>query len=311
MSKTIFICIFIFNILFSAAVHAQDSITSFTNDWTLSFFSSYKQGIFTQTYTSEFRTNKPLDIGFGIRYKMFSAKFSYSLPVTNWLVANQPVTESSSAEPSFDFEFASYLGSIYFDGYFKNYRDYYVMNTNEPGGLDTLSAGIMATFVQNYKNHSVGSVMNLDKKQNISSGSLLFSLGVFFSSLHSTSEILSHYNERQNLIYFGPGIGYSYTWVFKNGSFLNASYVLYTNAGYNRSTNNWLFIPQVEPNFVFGHHFATWSVNIKVMNTTTLLLGDTAFLPYPNEYVPNATAYMLDINVLSLLTISLTLSKRF
>jgi hypothetical protein len=283
--------------LFLPAVYAEDSFTAFDKDWTISLFSNYNLGVFTQADTSIYRTNKPWNIGLGVRYKIFSAKFSYSLPVT----ASSAI-EPSVAEPSLDFEFASYFNSMYFEAFFKYYRDYYVRETNEPGGLDTLSSGIMATFVQNYKNHSMSSVMNLDKKQNISSGSLLFSLGAFYSSFYSTSGEINNFNERQNLIYFGPGIGYSYIWVFDNGSFLNASLILFTNVGYNMSANKWLFIPQLEPNFVIGHHFATWSVNIKVMNKTTVLLGDTGFLSYPEK---------LDYNLLSLMTISLTLSKRF
>jgi hypothetical protein len=313
MGRTIFLCVFIFNVLSLTAVYAEDSITednitteesitTFDKDWTFSLFSNYNLGLFTQTDTSQYRTNKPWDIGLGLRYKIFSAKISFAIPITALPNAEPSPTKSSSTKPSFDFEFASYFDKMYFEAYIKYYRDYYVRDTSEPGGLDTLSSGVMATYVQNYKNHSMSSVIKLDKKQNISSGSFLYSFGAFLTSLYSTSEKISNYHERQNFIYFGPGIGYSYIWVFENGLFLNASLILLTNAGYNITAEKWLFIPQMEPNFVVGYHQATWSFNIRVMNKTTVLLGNTAFLANPVE---------LDFNVLTLMTISIMFSKRF
>jgi hypothetical protein len=294
---------FFFSILFSPAVYAEDStiteesITTFTENWTFSLFLNFNSGIFTQSETSQYRTNKPWNIGLGIRYKMFSFSTSFSIPVTD-----SPLTAPSLTKPSLDFEFASYLDKMYFEAYFKYYQDYYVSNTEEPIGLDTILSGMTATFVQNHKNHSMSAVNELNKKQNISSGSFLYSLGAFYSSLYSTSEIINDYKKRQNLLYFGPGLGYSYIWVFENGLFLNTSLVLFMNAGFNISTDKWLFIPHLEPNFVFGYHQDTWSTNIKVTNKTTVLLGDTVSLSSPDE---------LDYNLLTLMTISLMFSKRF
>jgi hypothetical protein len=287
------------------SITTEDSITNFTENWTFSIFSNYNQGVLIQTDTSQYGTNKPWNIGLGIRYKIFAASISFPIPVysIDILPITEPsATKPSSAKPSFDFEFASYLDKMYFEAYFKYYRDYYVSDSVEPGGLDTLSSRVMATYVQNHKNHSMSSVFKLDKKQNISSGSLLYSLGAFYTSLYSASEKISNYNERQSFIYFGPGIGYSYIWVFESGMFINASVVLLTNAGYNISSDKWLFIPQLEPNSVFGFHKATWSFNIKVMNNTTVLLVNTDSLSDPVE---------LDFNLLTLWTIALTFSKRF
>jgi hypothetical protein len=305
MNRTIFICIFFLNIMFITAIYAEDiisenvitedniteeeNITTFTENWTLSLFSNYNIGIFTQADTSQYRTNKPWDIGFGIRYKIFSFKTSFSMPVTNTSL-------------DFDFDVTSYFDRAYFEAYFKYYQDFYTISTNEPGGLDTLSAGLMATFVQNYRNHSISSVIKLDKKQNISSGSLLYGLGLFLMSLDSASETINNRDGRQNLIYFGPGIGYSYIWVFENGFFLNASVILLTNAGINISTDKWLFIPHLEPNFVLGYHQTKWSVNIKVINKTTVIVWDTASQRGFNG---------ADFNLLTLMTIALTFSKRF
>jgi hypothetical protein len=273
MKKNNLIYAFFFGILFLPAVYAENSITTFDNDWAFSFFSNFNRGTFAQSGTAAFSSKPIWDIGMGIRYKKISA--SVSFPV--------PAADSSVAEPSFDFEFVSYLDKIYFDAYFKYYRDYHG-NSDEPCGLDTLVSGIAATFVQNYRDHSMSSVNELNKRQNISSGSFLYSLGAYYSSLNN-------YDEKQKLLYCGPGFGYSYIWIFRSGLFMNASLVFFANAGYNISTDKWLFIPHLEPNLVFGYHRDTWSANIKVMNKTTVV--DESY------------------DLLTLTTITCTFSKRF
>jgi hypothetical protein len=327
MSRAAFICAFFLNILFLTAVFAEDSnsdedaaediiadddsitdegiiatediITTFKENWTFSIFSNYNMGAFNQSDTSQYRTNKPWDLGLGIRYKKFSFSVSFSMPFT---ITGIDTNTDNDSSIDFDFEFATYFDKIYLEAYFKYYNNFYAFDTNESGGLDTLSTGIMATYVQNHKNHSLSSVIKLDKKQNISSGSLLYSLGAFFSSLDSTSETINNRDGRQNVIYFGPGIGYSYIWVFDNGLFLNASVIFLTNAGINLSTDKWLFIPYLEPTFVFGYHKTTWAFNIKVMYKTTVLLWDTAFFQ---------TSTDSNYSLLTLFTIALTFTKRF
>jgi hypothetical protein len=105
---------------------------------------------------------------------------------------------------------------------------------------------------------------------------------------------MSNYAEKQNILYFGPSIGYSNIWVSENGMFLNVSFLIFTNVGRNFSTNEWLTVPQVEPRVVFGHHKGTWSFNIKLMNNSLILLGKN------NNY-----------DILTLLTLSTMFSKRF
>jgi hypothetical protein len=236
-------------------------------------------GIFGKVDSDQYETTKPLSVGLGVRYKKVSAKMSLSVPYNG---------------PSFDFELSSYLNRLYFEAYFKYYHNFYVRDTEERNELDMLSSGATMTFVQNYSNHSLSSVIKMDKKQNVSSGSFLYGFGLFYLSLDSKTEPLNNYEGRQRLIYTGPGIGYSYIWVFENGTFLNASFVLFLNAGINTSTGTWSAIPQWEPKIVFGQHHNTWSFNIKMANNTTFILWDT------NNH-----------NYINLISLSATFSKRF
>jgi hypothetical protein len=290
ISKTVFIGIFIlFTALFvNFSVYAEDSIQNFKEKFAISLFSEYHLGLFRQysinsgyfTNDSGFITNKPPAVGLGFRFKKFSASISF------------PVLFKDT---SFDFEINPYFNKIYLNAYLKYYQDFYKGLKNEKSGLDILSSAMTLTYVANHENHSLGSVINLDKKQTVSNGSYLQSFGAFFSSIYSKDETMINYNERrQNLVYFGPGSGYSYTWVFPNDMFLNISTVIYINTGINTDTRQWLYVPQLEPRIIFGQHSKKWSFNIKTNN------NDEFILKNQSEY-----------DVFTLGSISLIFSRRF
>jgi hypothetical protein len=260
-------------------VYAEDTIRYFDEKLTISLLFNYKNGSFFKDETG-YKTNRPLNIGLGFRYKNIAASASIPIPFK---------------DASFDFEINPYFDSIYYHAYLKLYQDFYKDNQHEKSELDILSSAITATYVVNHQNHSLSSVINLDKKQTVSSGSLLYAFGTFFSSIFSEDDTMNNYNERrQNLLYFGPGIGYSYTFVFGNDMFLNISMVIFTNAGINIQSKEWSFIPQLEPQIVFGQHNKTWSFNVKFAYNSEFILKEQS------RY-----------DILTLVSLSSVLSKRF
>jgi hypothetical protein len=283
IKRIIYIFLFTSNVLFSTVLYANDYITLFDEDFTVSLFTNYNMCSFSDSNASKYETDKPFDIGFGFRYKKFSAQVSIPLSFDEqfniW---------------SYDFEVDSYFNSVYYEAYFKSYPDLYIKDSNKSGGLSIHSSGLMATFLQNNENHSLSSVIKLDKKQNKSSGSLLYGFGIFHSSLYSTDQTLERFRNKQHLLYLGPSIGYSYTWVFKNDIFLNLSLVYFSNIGLNINTNNCLFIPQLEPKIVIGYHNETWSINLKLMNHAKFIVWNKD-----------------DLDILTLVSITAMFSKRF
>jgi hypothetical protein len=261
-----------------------EAISLFDEKWTISPFMNYNMGILQQNNADLYRTDKPWNIGLGIRYKKISGKLSF------------PVSSSSSVGFSLDFDINSYFDRIFYKAYIKYYTEFYVQDSAENSGLDAFTSGLMATYVKNHKNHSLSSVINLDRKQNVSSGSMLYGLGAFFTSMYSQTQTMSNYAEKQNILYFGPSIGYSYIWVFENNLFLNVSLLGFSNVGKNFSSDEWLTVPQVEPRVVFGHHSNKWAFNITVMNNSTILFWNDDGFSY---------------DVLTLLTLSTMLSIRF
>jgi len=284
MKKIIFVCLF--SLFCSQMLYAEENFITFDENWAISLFLNNKNGFFYQTDDSYYRTNRPLTIGLGLSYKWFSISGSFSVPFTG-----------IKSSLDLDFELIAFFNRVYFTGYFKNYHHYYIADTNETIELGTLSAGVAATYIHNYQNHSLESTIKMNKKQNVSNGSLLYSLGVFISSYFFPSAANKDFAGTQRLYYFGPGIGYSYIWVLKNGLFFNTSVVLFTNAGINQNTNRWLFIPLIDPNFVFGYHLNTWSFNIKMQSNITVWLEDFK--------INSNRTFMGSINI------GLTVSKRF
>jgi len=281
INKTIFIGMFmLYAALFvDFSVYAEDSIQYFNEKLAISSTLNYNTGFFSQEDVA-YSTTKPLNVGLGFRYKNFSASISSPVPFK---------------DTSFDFEINPYFDKMYYHAYIKYYQDFYANNTNEKSGLDILSSAITATYVVNHENHSLSSVINLNKKQTVSNGSLLYAFGAFFSSIYSTDETMNDYNEkRQNVVYFGPGVGYSYTWVFENDMFLNVSMVIFTNTGINMNTKELSLIPQLEPHLVFGQHKKTWSFNVKIANNSEVILKDQTHF-----------------DVLTLSSFSAVISKRF
>jgi len=281
INKIIFIGILYTALFLDFPVYAEDNIQYFDENFAISANLNYNYGVFNQE-NIVYSTNRILNVGLGFRYKYFSAAISFPIPFN---VA------------SFDFEINPYFDKIYYHAYIKYYKDFYTGNTKEKSGLDVFSSAITATYVLNHENHSLSSVISLDKRQTVSNGSLLFAFGTFFSSIYSTDtdEAMNDYNKkRQNLAYFGPGIGYSYTWVLENDVFVNLSAVIFTNMGVNTNTKELSFIPQLEPQFVFGQHKKTWSFNIKIANNSEILLKGLNYF-----------------DILTLNSFTATVSKRF
>jgi len=266
-----------------AQTSANENITFFDEKFSVSLLGNYNICSFNDFNSSKYETVRPFDIGFGFRYKNISAQLSiptaFDEKFNIW---------------SFDFEIDSYFNSVYYEAYFKSYPQLYVENSDKKGGLSVHSSGVMATLLQNNENHFLSSVIKLDKKQNISSGSLLYGFGISHSSIYSIDQALEDFRSIQHFLYFGPSIGYSYIWVFKNDIFLNTSLVFFTNVGVNITNNNFIFIPQLEPKIVVGHHNKTWSVNLKMMDHAKFMVWDKD-----------------GVDILTLISITIMFSKRF
>lgn len=286
INKAFFLIFFI--IVPPFLIIAEEAIVHFDENWAVNI-----SGLFTIISFKEesgyYTSERPWALGIGVRYKNTNA--SFSLPL--YYKSNEKLFDS------FDIQAASYNEHIYYELFFKRYKGFTKgsaadESNNQNFDITIFSSGICAGWLLNGENHSLSAVYDLDRKQLISNGSLILGFGVNFLSIISDEEKIKRYNDRQSLIYFGPTIGYSYTFVFSNGLFLNANLIIGADAGINFAARNLHFIPLVTPKMSFGRHFNTWSFNITGSCIFTAVFWNTDA-----------------IDTLMPATIKLTFSKRF
>jgi hypothetical protein len=245
-------------LLVAGFVFSEDAITEFDERLTLDIFANFNIGLFRVQEISRYKTDMPWAAGVGIRYRKMSVRIAV------------PVSFSNA---TFNLEVNSYYEKMFLEFFLRKYRYFYheddIEYTN--AGLDIGAAGLSAGWIQNNKRHSLGSVFNLDRKQNTSNGSLLLGVGLYYTSLYSENKDMPRYHERQRLVYFGPSAGYSYTWVLPHDLFINTGITIGLNLGINTTANALLCIPQFRPKFCLGRHGGTWSVNIIAYNNITII----------------------------------------
>jgi hypothetical protein len=231
---------------------SNQNIVYFDEPFALNVFGAYGITSFSQEQEAEYQAQNPWALGFGLRYKQVS--FSFSLP--SFYVFDDTQFKS------FNIQINSYYDAIYYETFLKNYQGFSLTNSDDTYiDLNLFLMGISAGWILNNKNHSLSAVYDLDSRQLTSSGSFLFGIGGFYTSIYSGNDSIRHYADKQRFIYFGPNAGYSYTFVFPHNMFLNINHFLGLDAGINTNENRWLFVPQIMPKISFGYHSNSWSIN--------------------------------------------------
>jgi hypothetical protein len=207
----------------------------------------------------------PVKLGFSLKWKKLSFGFSVDAPFTY-------INEDFANAAAFAFEFHNYGEAVLFEGDIKYFSVFHNLTREDNSiALETFSAGLFFEYVLNNKNHSLGAVYAMDKLQKESSGSWLLGLNAVSTSIWSD-------NESDAYAYFGPNLGYSYTWILGNDYFVNAMLIAAPNlAIYNNNDGRDLSLASLlRPRVAIGRHFDTWSANCVIGNDSTLFLNKDA-----------------------------------
>jgi hypothetical protein len=238
--------------------NAQESfVLKFKNLFSLKLSAKYSFLGFSQTLEDyKIKSNRPLDLGMGFGYKNFSFVFFMNIP----FLYNQDYLKSKSL----DFSITNFFGErIYFDGCIKYYDGFHYESKNQINdAIDSrmFLTGVSGEYIFN-KNHSLRSVYNLDRRQSVSNGSLLVGGALYFSSIYIKKEFIN-YSDKQHTFYFGPNLGYSYTWIIKENFFINILMVLGISGVITDGGFNFKFNSQSLPKLSVGYHSNTWSMNL-------------------------------------------------
>jgi hypothetical protein len=252
------------------SVFADDAIVSFDESWAINISAKYVITSLSQDQSAQYTTDRPWAMGLGIRYK----NTSLLLPLPSFYAVDEHPFES------FDLQLASYYDVFYYEAFCKRYQGFIEgMAGDEADNKDidlrVFSSGLSMGWLLDGETHSLSAAYDLDRKQLASSGSPILGFGVFYTSLFSDDENIKRYADKQHFIYFGPNIGYSYTFIFSKNIFLNMNLVIGLDPGININTNKWLFVPLVMPKLSFGHHNNTWSINVAAGCSYTAIMWDT------------------------------------
>jgi hypothetical protein len=238
-------------------IFADDAIVPFDESWAINISAKYVITSFSQEQSGQYTTDRPWAMGLGIRYKNTSA----ALLLPSFYAFTEHPFES------FDIQLSSYYDFMYYEAFCKRYQGFTegeMADETDSNNIDlsVFFSGISAGWLLNGKNHSLSAAYDLDCKQLSSNGSPIMGFGVFYTSIFSNDKNINRYNDKQHFIYFGPNLGYTYTFIFSKNIFLNMNLVIGLDAGININRNKWLFIPIVMPKLSFGHHNKTWSINV-------------------------------------------------
>jgi hypothetical protein len=284
-------------------------------DHDTSYYRSYKGSIITRVFFSrnynllrldppgappdmKYHANTPLNLGLGFSYRFFSVSFSKGL---DFLQSDAKKGKTRS----FDLQTHIYRRKWTFDALTQFYKGYYLgqpdIGSREPGsyylrpdmGLNIV--GATAYRVLNDQRFSYGAGLAQNASQQRSAGSFLFGGQAFYTAIHADSALAPYqvdpvYNKngirKVHLFAIGPGIGYAYTFVYRQHAFLLGSVNADLNAVFSREIGNGIKADKVSlsPNYILrfgaGYNASRWSLSAVWFTSTLNASGESSGYAY-------------------------------
>jgi hypothetical protein len=233
------------------ALYAEENIISFDNIFTLAVSSKYNYLRFLYDDNKSAGSNALVNIGFNFSRENISLGLGIGIPFTHSKEYEKSTALDIHLNYCNDFMYGELLFK-YYDGFH-----------NDTGSVDLklLSGGLSGEFILN-KEHSLRSVYRMDRLQTVSNGSFLLGLNVSAASI--ASDDIHYYQNTIGYIYFGPNLGYSYTWIVEHNYFINIFFVAGPDVCMEYNTALYFFTPQIMSKISVGKHNNFWSVNFEL-----------------------------------------------
>lgn len=180
-----------------------------------------------QNYT--YRANEHYGVGVGFTYRWLAIDMTLNPGFT------QRNNEFYGETKEFNIKGSAYLKKTLIDGYFRNYRGFYVGNPdiNTPGwekgmpypqraDIQTTGWGFNYTIPFNWEKYTPKVTFVLDGKLKKSAGSFMAISSAYFYHLRADSSIVDDSFKpearihKMNIALFGQLFGYSYTFIYKD-----------------------------------------------------------------------------------------------
>lgn len=248
----------IFSLAFAEASKPDSVITAFDGKISVQFLARYNFAslVLNDSEKETFETNRPIDLGLGGGYGdwTWSTLFTFRFGADG----KKPKTRATDLQ-------LNYFGDrIFWRAFFKVNKGFAWKDSDADKyrkvDLRTISAGIDLDVLGNSE-HSIRAAYALDRRQWKSNGSFLWGLGVYYNGIGAKDSLLPDYEKFQSVLHSGPSFGYSHTWVWRNGIFLNILGVVSGSVGRNFTKSEWCALTQVFPKFAAGYHGESWSIH--------------------------------------------------
>lgn len=239
----------------------NSEISTFKERISLRFLCNYNFVSFWNTAYSknQLNSNRPVDVGVGVGYDSlftlfgkswdFSFDFMYSLPFT----ASDEKSRSHAFETGINF----FPDSWWLEGRIRNYSGFVTMVNGEKEFVDLSMSDVyfstlwMATAKGKF---SARSAYFLDRRQKHSAGSLIIGGRI--------QENISRYGDiRRELKSGWLDMGYTYSWVLRNGFFHNLWGILGVACGKESEESDLALLPESSAKYVWGYFGDKWAWN--------------------------------------------------
>lgn len=267
MTRALLIFVLVF-VNVALAKSDSTSISTFRERISLRFLCNYN---FISIWNSELDngnliSNRPVDLGIGFGYDSlftlfgsswdFSWDFKFALPFTT--------SNGKSSTQSFETELNFFPRNWWLEGKFRSYSGFSTDDEENAEFIDLwildmyLSVLWMATA---HAKFSPRSAYFLDRRQAESAGSMILGGRIQRNIAEDKDSVLAYYDNRRDLKTLWLDMGYTYSWIYDNGMFLNVWGVVGIAYGRERADDGYAVLPESDLRMAIGYLGKKWSWN--------------------------------------------------
>ena len=235
-------------------------VSTFRERFSLRFLCNYN---FVSIWNSELKddyliSNRPVDLGLGFGYDSlftlfgsswdFSWDFKVALPFTT--------SKGKSSTQSFETGLNFFPRNWWLEGKFRSYSGFSTNDEENAEFVDLwildmyLSALWMATA---HAKFSPRSAYFLDRRQAESAGSMILGGRIQRNIAEDKDSVLAYYDNRRDLTTLWLDMGYTYSWIYDNGMFLNVWGVVGIAYGRERADDGYAVLPESDLRMAIGY----------------------------------------------------------
>lgn len=243
-------------------------VSTFRERFSLRFLCNYN---FISIWNSELDggsliSNRPVDLGLGFGYDSlftlfgsswdFSWDFKFALPFTT--------SKGKSSTQSFETGLNFFPRNWWLEGKFRSYSGFSTDDEENAEFIDLwildmyLSVLWMATA---HAKFSPRSAYFLDRRQAESAGSMILGGRIQRNIAEDKDSVLAYYDNRRDLKTLWLDMGYTYSWIYDNGMFLNVWGVVGIAYGRERADDGYAVLPESDLRMAIGYLGKKWSWN--------------------------------------------------